>query len=236
MSPPSCPPPAETDLWRSGALGYMRDGGVLHVADPRAWPSSGHGRRHRAVPQPAAHRPPTATPCGPRCSHLLQRGPRRGRHRPTAPRSRGPVPAILAVGLHRYEILRRLNYDAVPDRGAGGQGDGRLRRPHHRRPGTPFARVGHGRQRRPDARVASARSSAWWSMFQEGIVTSYGRSVRPSSLKLRPAGIKLKLIVTVWGLVPSEFPRTCFTTTSTTVVNRYHPGGRGDGVEARSSR
>jgi len=27
-------------------------------------------------------------------------------------RSRGPVPAILAVGLHRYELLRRLGYDA----------------------------------------------------------------------------------------------------------------------------
>src|ERR1700753_864549 len=100
--------PAAPNLLHSGAMGYMFDGGffmwpilllaVLGIAvvierfrSLRLVATDGQALRAQVLELLHADKVEEAVAL---CS-----------------RSRGPVPAILAVGLHRYEILRRLNYD-----------------------------------------------------------------------------------------------------------------------------
>lgn len=130
-------------------------------------------------------------------------------------RSRGPVPAILAVGLHRYEILRRLNYDpirieeqvvkAMDDYGIHITAS--LER--HLPVLATIANVA--------PMVGSVGTVVGMVVLFQGIVDEYGTV---NILLSAARGIKLKLIVTVWGLLVG-IPAYIFYNYFSTVVNRY---------------
>src|SRR4051812_10179552 len=99
---------ADNEWWRAGAMGYMLDGG------PFMWPILllaviGAGvviERFRALRLIATD----AQSLRREVLDLLAQD-RVDEAVALCARSHGPVPAILAVGIHRYRLLRRLNYD-----------------------------------------------------------------------------------------------------------------------------
>lgn len=129
-------------------------------------------------------------------------------------RSRGPVPAILAVGLHRYELARRLGYDAAAieeqvDKAMEEYG----------------AHVTAVLERHMPilatiANVAPMLGSI--GTIAGMIVLFKGLAVMPESarlIKVAAEGIQMKLIVTLFGLmvgVPAYIAYTYFNT----VINR----------------
>lgn len=130
-------------------------------------------------------------------------------------RSRGPVPAILAVGLHRYEMLRRLNYEPerIEEQVVKAMDDYGVH--------ITAALERHLPVLATVASVAPMLGSlgtvvGMVSMF-EGIVTTYGKQ---DIILAAAAGIKLKLIVTVWGLMVG-IPAYIFYNYFSTVVNRF---------------
>src|SRR5437764_11486490 len=99
--------PAAPQWWQSGAMGYMIDGG------PFMWPilllaviATGvvierfRSLRLIAVDAEALRR---------QVLDLLRQD-RVEEAVALCARSHGPVPAVLAVGIHRYRLLRKLNY------------------------------------------------------------------------------------------------------------------------------
>jgi len=205
-------PAAAHDLWRSGALGYMRDGGVF------MWPilvlailgTAVVIERFRSLRLIATDGDALRA----EVFDLLQHD-RVEDAIGLCARSRGPVPAILAVGLHRYEILRRLNYDA-----------GRIEEQVVKAMDDYGVHITAALERHLPvlATVASVAPMlgslgtvvGMVSMF-EGIVTSYGKV---DIILAAAAGIKLKLIVTVWGLSVG-IPAYMFYNYFSTVVNRF---------------
>ncbi|MCE9534419.1 MAG: MotA/TolQ/ExbB proton channel family protein [Planctomycetes bacterium] len=130
-------------------------------------------------------------------------------------KSRGPVPAILAVGLHRYEILRRLNYDParIEEQVVKAMDDYGVH--------ITAALEKHLPVLATIANVAPMVGSVGTVvgmvvLFQE-IVETFGTQ---NIILAAAAGIKLKLIVTVWGLVVG-IPAYIFFNYFTSVVNRY---------------
>jgi biopolymer transport protein ExbB len=96
------------DLWHSGALGYMIEGG------PFMWPILLLAIIGLAVviERFRALRIITSDTTAVRAKVLdLLHADRVDEALAVCAESRGPVPAILSVGIHRYEQLRRLNYD-----------------------------------------------------------------------------------------------------------------------------
>lgn len=130
-------------------------------------------------------------------------------------RSRGPVPAVLAVGLRRYEMLRRLNADParIEEQVEKAMDDY-----------APHVTAALDRNLSILATVATVAPMVgslgtvvgMVTMF-EGIVTQYG----VTDIVLAAAkGIKVKLIVTVWGLMVG-IPAYVFYTYFSSVVNAY---------------
>jgi len=129
--------------------------------------------------------------------------------------SRGPVPAILAVGLHRYDVLRRLNYNpeltqqqvskAMQD--YSGHITAALEK------NLPIlATIAN-----VAPMVGSVGTVVGMVVLFQDIVTSYGTT---NIIIAAAAGIKLKLIVTVWGLSVG-IPAYVFYNYFTSVVNRH---------------
>ncbi|MDB5306112.1 MAG: MotA/TolQ/ExbB proton channel [Gemmataceae bacterium] len=130
-------------------------------------------------------------------------------------RSRGPVPAILAVGLHRYEVLRKLKYDParIEEQVVKSMDDYGVHITAALEKNLPVLST--------VATVAPMLGSlgtvvGMVVLFQD-IETQFGMG---NIIKIAAAGIKIKLIVTVWGLMVG-IPAYVFFNYFTTVVNRY---------------
>ena len=111
-------------------------------------------------------------------------------------RSHGPVPAILAVGIHRYNLLRKLNYDPtkIEEQVVKAMEDYSSHITAALEKNLPILST--------VASVAPMLGSlgtvvGMVLMFQ-GITTM---SADQNIIKVAAAGIQVKLIVTVWGLM-----------------------------------
>lgn len=205
-------PVDEVPIWKSGALGYMFAGGVF------MWPIlilavvgvgvvidrfrslrliGGDGRELRA-----------------NVLQLLQQD-RVEDAIALCNQSRGPIPAVLAVGIHRYEVLRRLNVEparieeqvvkAMDDYG-------------------PHVAAALERNMWVLAMVATVAPMVgslgtvvgMVAMF-DGIVNTYGTK---DIILAAAEGIKIKLIVTVWGLMVG-IPAYMFHNYFSATVNDY---------------
>lgn len=129
-------------------------------------------------------------------------------------RSRGPVPAILAVGLHRYELARRLGYDAAAieeqvDKAMTEYGTHIAAELERHMP--ILATI---------ANVAPMLGSI--GTIAGMIVLFKGLAVMPESarlIKVAAEGIQMKLVVTLFGLMVGV-PAYIFYTYFNTVINR----------------
>jgi biopolymer transport protein ExbB len=205
-------PPPPPDMIHSGAMGYMLDGGVF------MWPILfmailGAGviiERFRSLRAIAAD----GDALRGKVLQLLHED-RVQEAISLCARSRGPVPAILAVGLHRYELLSRLNYDpakieeqvvkAMDDYGI--HLTAALER--HLPVLATIANVA--------PMVGSVGTVVGMVVLFQSLVDQYGKV---NILIAAASGIKLKLIVTVWGLLVG-IPAYIFYNYFTSVVNRY---------------
>ncbi len=130
-------------------------------------------------------------------------------------RSRGPVPAILAVGLHRYDVLRRLNYDPVrtEEQVAKAMDDYSVHITAALEKNLPIlATIAN-----VAPMVGSVGTVVGMVVLFQDIVSTYGTT---NIILAAAAGIKLKLIVTVWGLAVG-IPAYVFYNYFTSVVNRH---------------
>ena len=130
-------------------------------------------------------------------------------------RSHGPVPAILAVGIHRYKLLRKLNYEptkieeqvvkAMEDYGSHISAALEKNLPILSTVASVAPMLG------------SLGTVVGMVLMFQGIT-----EMRPEDniIKQAAAGIKVKLIVTVWGLVVG-IPAYMFFNYFMTVVNRH---------------
>ena len=129
--------------------------------------------------------------------------------------SRGPVAAILAVGLHRYEQLRKLNYDparidehvnkAMEDYGVHITAALERYLPVLSTVATVAPMLG------------SLGTVVGMVVLFTDVVDKFGTQ---NIILTAAAGIKLKLIVTVWGLMVG-IPAYIFFNYFSAVVNRY---------------
>jgi len=200
------------DLMKSGAMGYMFDGGIF------MWPILfmailGTGvviERFRSLRL-------IATDGDALRSQVLEllHDDKVEEAIAVCVQARGPVPAILAVGLHRYELLRKLNYDparieeqvvkAMDDYGV--HITAALER--HLPVLATISNVA--------PMVGSVGTVVGMVVLFQDIVAKFGTE---NIVIAAAAGIKLKLIVTVWGLLVG-IPAYIFYNYFTTVVNRY---------------
>jgi biopolymer transport protein ExbB len=201
-----------TDFWHSGAMGYMIAGG------PFMWPilfmailgTAVIIERFRSLRMIAVD----AANLRKEVLKLLHEDKLEEAIALCA-RSRGPVPAILAVGIHRYELLRKLNYDAA-----------RIEEQVVKAMDDYGVHVAAALEKNLTilstiATVAPMVGSlgtvvGMVVMFQD-VVNKYGFE---NIIILAAKGIKMKLIVTVWGLMVG-IPAYIFFNYFTTVVNRY---------------
>ncbi|WP_020471069.1 MotA/TolQ/ExbB proton channel family protein [Zavarzinella formosa] len=131
-------------------------------------------------------------------------------------RSTGPVPAILSVGLHRYEVLRRLNYDParIEEQVVKAMDDYGVHITAALERNLPILAT--------IANVAPMVGSVGTVvgmvvLFQDLTAPlQYGETILNKAAK----GIKVKLIVTVWGLLVG-IPAYIFYNYFSTAVNRY---------------
>ncbi|MFM8272482.1 MAG: MotA/TolQ/ExbB proton channel family protein [Gemmata sp.] len=185
--------PVAKEWWQSGAMGYMLDGG------PFMWPILllaviGTGvviERYRALRLIAID------------AETLRRQVLDLLHQDKVEeaidlcaRSHGPVPAILAVGIHRYNLLRKLNYDPtkIEEQVVKAMEDYSSHITAALEKNLPILST--------VASVAPMLGSlgtvvGMVLMFQ-GITTM---SADQNIIKVAAAGIQVKLIVTVWGLM-----------------------------------
>src|SRR5262249_43672497 len=125
-------------------------------------------------------------------------------------RSRGPVPAILSVGLRKFLLLKRLNYDpgkiqeqiskAMDDYGVH-MVAGREKLPRTLAPTSSVAPM-----------VGSVGTVVGMVILFQDIVARFGTM---NIVIAAAAGIQVKLIVTVWGLlvgIPAYVAFNYFTT------------------------
>jgi len=203
---------APPDLWHSGALGYMIDGGIF------MWPILamailGAGvviERFRSLRLIATDGPALRD----RVLDLLLHD-RIDEAQTLCANARGPVAAVLTVGLHRYEILRKLNYEptkileqvekSMQDHGAHITAELEKHLPVL----ATIANVA--------PMVGSVGTVVGMVVLFQDIVSTYGTT---NIILAAAAGIKLKLIVTVWGLVVG-IPAYVFYNYFTSVVNRH---------------
>ena len=203
------PPP---DFWHTGAMGYMIDGG------PFMWPILVMAilgvavviERFRSLRLIAVD------------AHSLRTQVLKLLHDDQVDEAialcaclRGPVPAILAVGLHRYELVRRLNYDParIEEQVVQAMDDYGVH--------VTAALEKNLAILSTIATVAPMVGSlgtvvGMVVMFQD-VVNKFGLE---NIIILAAKGIKMKLIVTVWGLMVG-IPAYIFFNYFTAVVNRY---------------
>jgi biopolymer transport protein ExbB len=130
-------------------------------------------------------------------------------------RSRGPVPAILAVGLHRYELLRKLNYDpaGIEEQVVKAMDDYSVHITAALEKNLPvlstIATVA--------PMVGSLGTVVGMVVLFQDVVETFGKQ---NIILAAAAGIKVKLIVTVFGLMVG-IPAYIFFNYFTAVVNRY---------------
>ena len=203
---------ADNEWWRAGAMGYMIDGG------PFMWPilllaviAAGvvierfRSLRLIAVDADALRR---------QVLDLLRQD-RVEEAVALCARSHGPVPAVLAVGIHRYRLLRKLNYDptkieeqvvkAMEDYGSHITAALEKNLPILSTVATVAPMLG------------SLGTVVGMVLMFQGIT-----EMRPEDniIKQAAAGIKVKLIVTVWGLMVG-IPAYMFFNYFSTVVNQH---------------
>jgi biopolymer transport protein ExbB len=204
--------PAAREWWQSGAMGYMIDGG------PFMWPILllaiiGTGvviERFRslrliAIDTDALRRQVLALLQEDRVEEAIA----------LCARSYGPVPAILAVGIHRYKLLRKLNYDptrieeqvvkAMEDYGSHITAALEKNLPILSTVATVAPMLG------------SLGTVVGMVLMFQGITTM---SADQNIIKVAAAGIQVKLIVTVWGLMVG-IPAYMFFNYFSTVVNQH---------------
>jgi biopolymer transport protein ExbB len=205
-------PPETADFWHSGALGYMLDGGpfmwpILFMAilsigviierfrSLRMIGASGQVLRGQVLQMLEENRVEDAIAL---CAQ-----------------SRGPVPAILAVGLHRYEILRRLDYDParIEEQVVKAMDDYSIHITAALEKNLPIL----GTIANVAPLVGSVGTVVGMIILFQDVVNRYGTE---NIIKLAAAGIKVKLIVTVFGLMVG-IPAFIFNNYFSTVVNRY---------------
>lgn len=206
------PPPAEVPLWKAGALGYMFDGGlfmwpILFMAilgvgvvierfrSLRLIGADGRELRAKVLELLAQDRLDDAVAL---CAQ-----------------SRGPIPAVLAVGIHRYEVLRRLNVEParIEEQVVKAMDDY-----------APHIAAALEKNLSILATVATVAPMVgslgtvvgMVAMF-EGIVSTYGTR---DIILAAAEGIKIKLIVTVWGLMVG-IPAYVFYNYFSSAVNGY---------------
>ena len=203
---------ADSDLLHSGAMGYMLDGGVF------MWPILFMGilaagvviERFRSLRLIATD---AATLRG-QVLDLLHQG-----HIEEAidlcSRSRGPVPAILAVGLHRYELLRKLNYDParIEEQVVKAMDDYSVHIMAALEKNLPVLST----VATVAPMVGSLGTVVGMVVLFQDVVDTFGMK---NIILAAAAGIKLKLIVTVWGLMVG-IPSYIFFNYFSAVVNRY---------------
>lgn len=205
-------PASSPDFFHSGAFRYMLDGGVF------MWPilfmailgAAVIIERFRSLRMIATD----SESLRKRVLHLLHENRVEDAIELCA-RSHGPVPAILGVGLHRYELMRRLNYDpasiqeqvvkAMDDHGV--HITAALEK--HLPVLSTIANVA--------PMVGSVGTVVGMIVLFQGVVDEFGYT---NIILAAAKGIKLKLIVTVWGLMVG-IPAYIFFNYFSTVVNRY---------------
>jgi biopolymer transport protein ExbB len=203
---------AEKEWWQSGAMGYMTDGG------PFMWPilllailAAGvvierfRALRLIAIDGDALRRQVLDLLHQDRVEEAVA----------LCGRSHGPVPAILAVGIHRYRLLRRLNYDpmkieeqvvkAMEDYGSHITAALEKNLPILSTVASVAPMLG------------SLGTVVGMVLMFQGITTM---SADQNIIKVAAAGIQVKLIVTVWGLMVG-IPAYMFFNYFTSVVSKH---------------
>jgi len=203
---------ADKEWWHSGAMGYMMDGG------PFMWPilllaviATGVViERFRALRLIAVD----ADALRHQVLDLLHQDKIEEAVALCA-RSHGPVPAMLAVGIHRYKLLRKLNYDPakIEEQVEKAMEDYSSHITAALEKNLPILST--------VASVAPMLGSlgtvvGMVLMFQ-GITTM---SADQNIIKVAAAGIQVKLIVTVWGLMVG-IPAYMFFNYFTSVVSKH---------------
>lgn len=200
------------DFWHSGAMGYMIDGGIF------MWPILfmailGAGvviERFRSLRMIAIDGQTLRS----RVLDLLHEDKVEEAIALCAT-ARGPVPAILAVGLHRYEVLRKLNYDPtrIEEQVVKAMDDYSVHISAALEKHLPvLATIAN-----VAPMVGSVGTVVGMVVLFQDVVDKFGTV---NIILAAAAGIKLKLIVTVWGLLVG-IPAYIFYNYFTTVVNRF---------------
>ena len=205
-------PVAGPDFWHSGALGYMLAGGVF------MWPIMfmavlGAGvviERFRSLRL-------IATDGKALRDNVLKllHDDRVEEAIALCAQARGPVPAILAVGLHRYEVLRKLNYDParIEEQVVKSMDDYGVHITAALERNLPvLATIAN-----VAPMVGSVGTVVGMVVLFQDVVDKFGTE---NIILAAAAGIKLKLIVTVWGLMVG-IPAYIFYNYFSAVVNRY---------------
>ncbi len=130
-------------------------------------------------------------------------------------RSQGPVAAILAVGLRRFLLLRRLNYDAarIEEQVVKAMDDYAVHIIAALERHLPIL----GTISSVAPMVGSVGTVVGMVILFQDIAAKAGTE---NIVKAAAAGIQVKLLVTVWGLLVG-IPAYLFFNYFTTVINRY---------------
>jgi len=205
-------PPPPPDFLHSGAMGYMLDGGIF------MWPILllailGMGiviERFRTLWMVGAD----SSALRAQVLQLLHDG-RVNEAMELCANSRGPVPAILNVGLRRYELLRKLNYDPakIEEQVDKAMDDYSIHITAALEKHLPLLAMISN----VAPMLGSVGTVVGMVVLFKGIVEKFGTE---NIILTAADGIKLKLIVTVWGLVVA-IPAYMFYNHFSTVVNRY---------------
>jgi biopolymer transport protein ExbB len=204
--------PVSKEWWHSGAMGYMMDGG------PFMWPilllaviATGviierfRSLRLIAIDTDALRRQVLDLLHEDKVEEAVA----------LCSRAQGPVPAILTVGIHRYKLLRKLNYDPA-----------KIEEQVVKAMEDYSSHITAALEKNLSilstvATVAPMLGSlgtvVGMVLMFEGIATM-GRE--NDIIQVAAAGIKVKLIVTVWGLMIG-IPAYMFFNYFTSVVNQH---------------
>ncbi|MBA4186722.1 MAG: hypothetical protein C0467_01765 [Planctomycetaceae bacterium] len=204
--------PATPDVLHSGALGYMFDGGIF------MWPILllaiiGTGvviERFRTLRLISIDGQALRT----QVLDLLYQD-KIEEAIALCSQSHGPVPAILAVGIHRYKLLKKLNYDPAKIE------EQVVKAMEDYSPHVTAALEKNLPILSTVASVAPMLGSlgtvvGMVLMFQGITTMKAGENI----IKVAAAGIQLKLIVTVWGLMVG-IPAYMFFNYFTSVVSQH---------------
>ena len=208
----AAPAPAGSDLLHSGALGYMFDGGIF------MWPILllaiiGTGvviERFRTLRLIALDAQGLRT----QVLDLLYQD-RVEEAIALCAQAHGPVPAILAVGIHRYKLLKKLNYDPakIEEQVVKAMEDY-----------APHVTAALEKNLPVLSTVASVAPMLGSLGTVVGMVLMFqgitNMKAGENIIKVAAAGIQLKLIVTVWGLMVG-IPAYMFFNYFTSVVSQH---------------